>query len=65
MRANQNIRKAAKKADVRLWEVAEEIGIADGMLSRKLRHELPDTEREKLLRIIEEIAQRKEAENHE
>ena len=58
---NQTIRNAAKAAGVRLWEVAEALGIADGMLSRKLRRELPDAERERILRIIEEIAQQKEA----
>lgn len=65
MRANQNIREAAKKADVCLWEIAEAIDISDCMLSKKLRRELPDAEREKLLRIIEEIAQRKGGENLE
>lgn len=62
---NQIIRAAAKTADICLWEIAEAIGVTDGTFSRKLRRELPDAEREKLLRIIEEIAQRKEAENRE
>lgn len=35
---------------------AEVYGINDGKFSRKLRHELPPQEREKILAIIEELA---------
>ncbi len=65
MQANVEFRAVAKKAGVRLWEVAEAIGITDGMLSRRLRRELPNVEREKLLLIVAEIAKRKEAEENE
>ena len=37
---NIDIRKAAIEAGVKLWQVAEELRIADATLSRKLRHEL-------------------------
>ena len=63
--ANQKIKGAAKAADVRLWEVAEAIGISDGAFSRKLRRELPETEQRKILNIVADIARRKEAEAHE
>lgn len=65
MQANMEIRNAAKRAGVRLWEVAEAIGITDGMLSRKMRRELPEAEQHKMLDIVEELAHRKEAESHE
>lgn len=62
MQANMELRMAAKAAGVRLWEIAGEIGITDGMFSRKLRRELPKKDRERLLCIVADIAKRKEAE---
>ena len=46
---NNDIRTKAEKAGVRLWQIAEKIGINDGNFSRKLRHELPQEEKEKIL----------------
>ena len=57
---NQDIRNAAKKADIKLWQIAEKLGIWDATLSRKLRKELPQKEKEKIIGIIAELA--KEAE---
>lgn len=57
MRANVDIREAAKKANVHLWQVAEVYGINDGNFSRKLRKELPQTEKEKILEIIDHLSQ--------
>lgn len=54
--ANMEIRNAAKRAGIRLWQVAERIGVNDGNFSRKLRQELPPQEREKILVIINEMA---------
>ena len=44
--ANIEIRESAKKNGVKLWMVAEAMGIADSGLSKKLRRELPADERE-------------------
>lgn len=63
MKENQRIREVAKGANVKLWEVAEKLHITDGMFSRKLRRELDSQEQEKILAIIAEIAQEKEAAN--
>ena len=60
MKANTDIRNAAKNADVRLWEVAAAYGINDGNFSRKLRQELPQGEKEKILAIIDRLAQEKQ-----
>ena len=57
---NKEIRSAAKNAGVRLWEVAEAYGINDGNFSRKLRQELPQEEKEKILAIIDRLAQEKQ-----
>ena len=57
---NLEIRTAAKKAGVFLWEVAAAYGITDGNFSRKLRKELPVDEKEKILVIIDRIAKEKQ-----
>ena len=54
--ANTEIREAAKRNGVRLWQVAEGIGISDAAFSRKLRRELPADEREKVLNVIDKLA---------
>ncbi len=54
---NQDIRRAAAGAGVRLWQVADALGIADCSLSRKLRKELPPNEKEKIFSIIRELSQ--------
>lgn len=52
---NQEIRQAAAGAGVRLWQIAEALGIADFTLSRKLRRELPPEEKERIFGIIREL----------
>ena len=54
--ANLDIRAAAVSPGVRLWMVADALGIADASLSRKLRRELPEDEKEKILSIINRLA---------
>lgn len=57
---NQDIRNTAKKSGIKLWQIAEKLGIWDATLSKKLRKELPQEEKDKILGIIAELA--KEAE---
>ncbi len=52
---NADIKKTAQESGVRLWEVAERLGIADSTFSRKLRHELPDAEKQRIFAIIDDI----------
>ena len=53
---NKQIRDAAKHAGIHLWQVADRYGVNDGNFSRKLRKELPASERDKILEIIAELA---------
>lgn len=53
---NQDIRRAAAGAGVKLWQIAEEMGIADYSLSRRLRKELPQEEKDKISAIIERLS---------
>lgn len=53
--ANLAIREAAIRNDIRLWQVADVLGIWDSSLSRKMRHELPEEETQYILNIIEAL----------
>lgn len=55
MKANQDIRIAANAAGVKLWQIAEYLGLNDGNLSRRLRRELPDDEKDRIRSIIAEL----------
>lgn len=54
---NQDIRQAAAESIVRLWRIADALGITDSSFSRKLRKELPQEEKEKIFSIIRELSQ--------
>ena len=54
---NQDIRRAAAGAGVKLWQIADALGIADCSLSRKLRKELSKDEKEKIFSIINRLSQ--------
>lgn len=54
--ANQDIRLAAAGHGVRLWQIADALGILDCTLSRKMRHELQPDEKKRILEIIEKLS---------
>ena len=49
---NQDVRRKAAGAGLKLWEVAQEIGLSDSSFSRKLRQELPQEQKEKIFDAI-------------
>ncbi len=53
---NQDIRRTAAGAGIKLWQIADALGIADCSLSRKLRKELPDDEKKEIFSIIDRLA---------
>lgn len=53
---NRAVHEAFEKSNVKKWEVAEKLGIADTTFSKKLRKELPESEKQKILKIIEGFA---------
>lgn len=55
--ANQDIRRTAAGAGVKLWQIAEALGIADCSLSRKLRRELTPEEKDRVFAIIRDLSQ--------
>lgn len=52
---NLDIRQEAKTAGIKLWQIAEGLGINDGNFSRRLRRELPEEEKTRIRGIIEEL----------
>ena len=54
---NQDIKNYAKLKGVRLWQIAEVLHINDGNFSRKLIKELPETQKEEIVRIIDELSE--------
>ncbi len=53
---NQDIRRTAAGAGVKLWQIADALGMADCSFSRKLRKELSQDEKEKIFSIIQRLA---------
>ena len=53
--SNLDIRQEVKSAGLRLWQIADALGIADFSLSRKLRRELCDEDKARIRTIIAEI----------
>lgn len=58
--ANDLIRGEAKAARVKLWQIAEQLGINDGNFSRMLRRELPSEKQTFIIGLIHEIAEARE-----
>ncbi|MHB1406709.1 MAG: hypothetical protein ACYCV0_14110 [Desulfitobacteriaceae bacterium] len=54
---NVDIRNAAKLANVRLWEVAERLGVSEATFTRLLRKELDANMKNKISAIIHDIQQ--------
>ena len=61
--ANEKIKQAAKEAGVKLWEVAEIVGVTDSTFSKKLRRELAEELQQTILAEIKRLAAEKEAAN--
>ncbi len=53
--SNSDIRKKAAQSGIPLWKVGRELGISEATISRKLREELPETERKRWLEAIDRL----------
>lgn len=56
MKANMEIREKARVRGVRLWQIADALGMQESQFSKKLRKELAEDEQSKILDIIEDLA---------
>lgn len=57
---NREIRNAAGGNGLKLWQVADAIGMNESAFSRKLRKELSREEKEKILDAIQRLAEEKQ-----
>ena len=61
MRANKDIRDAVEEKGFRLWELAEALGLSsDATLSRKLRRELPDDQKQHIFKTIDRMVEQRQ-----
>jgi len=50
--ANQEIKREIKESGVKMWQIADKLGVSDMTLSRKFRYELTGTEKETIRSLI-------------
>ena len=55
--SNTELRSEVKAAGLRWWEIAEGLGLSEFTLSRRLRHELPEAEKERIREIVRELTE--------
>lgn len=53
---NIDIRKTAKTAKLPLWAIADAMGISEPTMTRLLRRELPEEEKQRILAIIRNLS---------
>ena len=63
MKNNLDIRYKLDRAGFKMWELATALGTSDSALSRTLRQELSDVQKEKIVKTIDEMSERRKKEN--
>lgn len=58
---NADVRERAKASGVFLYQVAAAMGISEPTMTRKLRFELSESEKKKVLDIIDNLKAKKES----
>lgn len=53
---NVEIKRRAKEKGVKLWQLAERLGITDSTFSRRLRREFSEEEYTQVCTLIDELA---------
>lgn len=57
---NTEIRQAAKKRGVKLWQLADALNVSEATMTRMLRKELVDEKRSQILAVLDQIATERE-----
>ena len=58
--ANAKIREALKENNLRQWELADLLGIAETTLCVRLRKELPENEKKEIIALIKKNSRKAE-----
>lgn len=53
---NKDLRADAKEKGVFFWQIAKVKGISEPTMTRRLRSELPDQDKQEFIRIINELS---------
>lgn len=53
---NLMIRECMRTHDIRLWEVADLLGVSESTVVKRFRHELPEEEQKRIIELIKENA---------
>lgn len=61
---NLEIRLMAAGRGIKLWQIADSLGISDCTFSRKLRKEITESEKQEIFAIIERLTRRDENAKH-
>lgn len=56
-KANKEIREKCKLSNVTFWQIADRIGCAESTFTRKMRHELPEDQKQEILSIINKLSE--------
>lgn len=60
IKANQDIRNELKDLKIKQWELAEFMGIGETTMTRWLRRELPNSDKDHIISMAHKLAQIKE-----
>ncbi len=53
--ANEDLRRIIFESNIPKWKIAKEYGCTDSTFSKKLRMELPQEEKDKIIEIINKL----------
>ncbi len=53
---NEDIKAYARVRKVKLWQIAEALGMTDSLFSRKMRHELEPELKHRIMKLVDKIA---------
>ncbi len=54
-KANLDVRECAKKAGIYLWQIAAAIGVSEPTFNRRMRVEMPESEKEQVKHVISRL----------
>lgn len=55
MKKNEILKSKIKNKKIKLWEIADKLGLCDSNFSRLLRYELSKEQKEKIEKAIKEV----------
>ena len=58
---NMDLRQKAKEKGVFFWQIAAELKVSEPTITRRLRFELSETEKQKYFSIIDKLSAEKES----